>query len=221
MHQDVLPHLRVFSTLMEKFATDSRTVEKLKEYLLVVCTLCGKLTENKLKRDEHETTCLPRQISLCLYYGEAYSRDLFESKFIEERKAEYIGNHLINQLNLLADDLRECDFETAEKSAATVQLSAKKEQLTFRKVLNEETESDLLMPTSSLQLDKNSDADVRSAPLPDNQETNVTKSVERGTQRSIVRYMLAKNTKKKETESDKKEEEEEEEEEEVEERTWQ
>ena len=115
LHQKDLPHMKLLSTLTEKFKNDSRTLDKLEEYLNCQCCLCGFLTKNKRAKEDHETFCLARHLTLSLYYAEPLNADLFSSKYIEERKRENVNEHLTGQLNSLSEELSSGNFSNSAK----------------------------------------------------------------------------------------------------------
>ena len=140
--------MKLLSTLTEKFKNDSRTLDKLEEYLNCQCCLCGFLTKNKRAKEDHETFCLARHLTLSLYYAEPLNADLFSSKYIEDRKRENVNEHLTGQLNSLSEELSSGNFSNSAKTIASIGQAVTIQRATFSHILEEETDMDIKMTSS-------------------------------------------------------------------------
>ena len=144
LHQEQLPHLRLFIRLKLALSSDSTIMAILQEYLLSVCDLCGQTCSSKTAKDKHAEFCVLRHTTLCLYYGEPLSSDIFLAKFGFEKNQEIIIDHLNNQLANIAEKIRTTEIAPNLASKVIGELDIAQRE-NFKRLLSESTVADLIV----------------------------------------------------------------------------
>jgi len=63
-----------------------------------------------------DTICIMRQLTQCTYYGQPLAQELFKPNFSEEKIREAELDHLIGQVRLIAEKLREVHISDPTKT---------------------------------------------------------------------------------------------------------